>query len=177
MTLGQPLRPATQRSYGGAQPSPRTRAAPSVPGDRAQVRPAPDTSAWAKSLMTLGFKVVPLAPAKHGVDRSGKNPVTEHGVYDATNDFAAFKRLVGSATDFNIGVATGSASGVVVIDIDPRNGGREEFVNLTKRFGLLPVTLTCDTGGGGRHYYFRAPAGGMKKKLLAPGVDLLAEGC
>ncbi len=75
---------------------------------------------------------------------------------------------MGSATDFNIGVATGSASGVVVIDIDPRHGGDREFAKLKQRFGLLPRTLTCDTGGGGQHYYFRAPAGGMKKKVLAP---------
>ena len=117
-------------------------------------------TAWAKNLMTtLGFKVVPLAPAKRGVERSGKKPLTAHGVNDATNDIAAFRRLVGSATDFNIGVATGSASDVIVIDVDPRNGGDREFAKLKRRFGLLPRTLTCDTGGGGRHIYFRAPAG------------------
>jgi len=135
-------------------------------------------NAWAKSLMTLGFEIVPLAPAKRGVDRSGKNPVTEHGVYDATTDFAAFKRLVGSATDFNIGVATGSASGVVVIDVDPRNGGGRACAQLKRRLGPLPQTLTCLTGGGGWHLYFRLPPGvGMKKKVLASGVELLAEGC
>ena len=128
--------------------------------------------------MTLGFKIVPLAPAKRGVERSGKQPVTEHGVYDATNDFAAFRRLVGSTIDFNIGVATGSASDVIVIDVDPRHRGDREFAKLKQRFGLLPRTLTCDTGGGGWHLYFRLPRGvGMKKKVLAPGVDLLAEGC
>jgi hypothetical protein len=126
-------------------------------------RPAPDMNAAAKALMTLGLKVVPLAPAKRGVERSGKWPLTAHGVLDATDSFAAFTRLVGSATDFNIGVATGSASGgVVVIDIDPRHGGDREFAKLKQRLGLLPRTLTCDTGGGGQHYYFRAPAGGMK---------------
>ena len=149
----------------------------SVPRDRAQNRPAPDMNASAKSLMTLGFKVVPLAPTKLGVDRSGKNPLTEHGVHDATNDFAAFRRLVGSATDFNIGVATGSASGVVVIDVDPRHGGDRAFAKLQQRLGPLPRTLTCVTGGGGWHYYFRLPPGvEMKKKVLAPGVELLAEG-
>ena len=116
-------------------------------------------TAWAKHLMTtLGFKIVPLAPAKRGVDRSGKNPLTEHGVHDATNDFAAFRRLVGSATDFNIGVATGSASGVVVIDVDPRNGGDRACAQLQRRLGLLPRTVRCDTGGGGWHYYFRPAA-------------------
>ena len=178
MTMGQPSRPATQRSHGGAQPSSRTRAAPSVPRDHSQNRPAPDMTAWAKHLMTLGFKVVPLAPTKRGVDRSGKNPLTAHGVRDATNDFAAFRRLVGSATDFNVGVATGSASGVVVIDVDPRNGGGRACAQLQRRLGLLPRTVRCRSGGGGWHFYFRLPPGvEMKKKVLAPGVELLAEGC
>jgi len=135
-------------------------------------------TAWAKSLMTLGFKVVPLAPSRRGVDRSGKKPLTEHGVYDATTDFAAFRRLVGSATDFNIGVATGSASGVVVIDVDPRNGGGRACAQLKRHLGPLPRTLTCLTGGGGWHLYFRLPPGvEMKKKVLAPGVELLGWGC
>jgi putative DNA primase/helicase len=176
MTLRQPPRPATQRSYRAAQPSPRSRPALSVHRDRdAQNRPAPDMNAWAKHLMTVGFEVVPLAPSKRGVDRTGKNPLTAHGVHDATNDFEAFRRLVGSATNFNIGVATGSASGVV-IDVDPRNGGRRAFAELKRRLGPLPRTLTCLTGGGGLHLYFRLPPGGEMKKKLAPGVDLLAEG-
>jgi P4 family phage/plasmid primase-like protien len=133
-------------------------------------------TAQAKHLITFGFKIVPLAPTKRGVDRSGKNPLTAHGVHDATNDFAAFRRLVGSATDFNIGVATGSASGVVVIDVDPRNGGGRACAQLQQRLGRLPRTVWCRTGGGGWHYYFRLPPGvEIKKKVLAPGVDLLAE--
>ena len=133
--------------------------------------------AWAKHLMAFDFKVVPLAPTKLGVDRSGKNPVTAHGVHDATNDFEAFKQLVGSATNFNIGVATGSPSGVVVIDVDPRNGGDRACAKLQKRLGMLPQTVRSVTGDGW-HYYFRLPPGvEMKKKVLAPGVQLLAEGC
>ncbi len=135
-------------------------------------------NAAAKALMTLGLKVVPLAPAKWRVERSGKKPLTAHGVQDATGDFAAFRRLVGSATDFNIGVATGSASKVIVLDVDPRHGGDREFAKLERRLGLLPRTVRCLTGGGGWHRYFRLPPGvAMRKKVLAPGVELLADGC
>lgn len=170
-------RPSTRQRGTGGKPSLHPNEARLVARDRAQISNAEMMTAWAKHLMTRGFKLLPLKPAQRGVERSGKQPMTAHGVKDATNDFAAFKRLVGSATDFNIGVATGSASNVVVIDIDPRNGGDREFAKLNQRFGQLPRTLTCETGGGGRHYYLRAPVGGMKKKVLAPGVDLLAEGC
>jgi P4 family phage/plasmid primase-like protien len=131
---------------------------------------------YAKKLMRMDFKIVPLARPKRCVPKSGKAPLSRHGVKDATNNFAAFKRLIPADTNFNIGVATGSASGVVVIDIDPRNGGDREFARLLKQLGPLPKTLTCNTGGGGQHHYFKLPAGGLRAKKLAPGVDLLAEG-
>jgi P4 family phage/plasmid primase-like protien len=132
---------------------------------------------YAKKLMSMDFDIVPLARPKRCVPKSGKAPLSRHGVKDATNNFASFMRLIPADTNFNIGVATGSASGVVVIDIDPRNGGDRELARLVKQLGPLPPTLTCDTGGGGQHYYFKLPAGGLKKKVMAPGVDLLAEGC
>jgi putative DNA primase/helicase len=138
---------------------------------------APDMLIEAQALMDLGFKLVPFKPAEVGLARSGKAPMTAHGVKDATDDLATFKRLTANATDFNIAVATGSASRVVVIDVDPRNNGLQEFKDLTQLLGLLPRTLTSATGGGGRHYYFQEPAGGIKKNVVAPGVDLLAEGC
>lgn len=146
-------------------------------GHGAQKSDALDKHIAAAGLISLGAKIVPLTRGEKGVERSGKTPLTAHGVKDATDDFATFKRLIAAAADFNIGVATGSASGVIVIDVDPRNGGRREFLGLTERLGALPQTLICETGGGGRHYYFEEPAGGLKKKVLAPGVDLLAEGC
>jgi hypothetical protein len=102
--------------------------------------------------------------------------MTRHGVRDATDDFATFKSLLCSATDFNLGVAMGSASDAIVIDADPRNGGTESFAKLKSRLGPLPRTLTCESSGG-LHLYFRAPTERVKKKVLAPGVDLLAEGC
>jgi hypothetical protein len=132
--------------------------------------------AYAKKLMRMDFKILPLARPKRNEPKSGKRPLSRHGVKDATDNFASFMRLVPADTNFNIGIATGTASGVVVIDIDPRNGGDRQFARLVKRLGPLPKTLTCDTGGGGQHHYFKLPAGGLKKKVMAPGVDLLAEG-
>ena len=138
--------------------------------------PAVDMNAAAKFLMTLDFKVLPLAPTKLGVERSGKNPLTTHGVYDATNDFAAFRRLVGATTHFNIAVALGSASRVVVCDIDRRRGGDRELTQLKQRLGPLPRTLTCLTGDGWHLYFRPPPAVRMTTKDLAPGAQLLAEG-
>src|SRR5271166_3807596 len=132
---------------------------------------------YAKRLMDEGFKVLPIRPAKRGIAKSGKAPLTRHGVHDATKNYSDFKLLAGSAQDFGIAVATGSASGVIIIDIDPRNGGKQTFAELKGRLGRLPRTVTCLSGGDGRHFYFSLPASAMKMKgKLGQGVDLLGEG-
>jgi putative DNA primase/helicase len=130
----------------------------------------------AKRLMGQGFKILPIKPPRRSEAKSGKTPMTSHGVHDATDNFDTFRRLVGDAANFNIGVATGTASNVIVIDVDPRNGGTKSFAALNSRLGPLPPTLTCESGDG-THLYFRALTDSVRKKILAPGVDLLGENC
>jgi hypothetical protein len=83
----------------------------------------------------IAEKRVRIRAYRDGCD--GKAPMTPRGVYDATHNFVAFTALLGSATDFNIGIATGSASKIIVIDTDPRNGGTESLARLTSRLGPL----------------------------------------
>jgi putative DNA primase/helicase len=130
----------------------------------------------AKRLIGQGFKILPIRPPCRSEAKSGKTPMTSHGVHDATDNFDTFRRLVGDAANFNIGVATGTASNVIVIDVDPRNGGTKSFAALNSRLGPLPPTLTCESGDG-THLYFRALTDSVRKKILAPGVDLLGESC
>lgn len=72
----------------------------------------------------------------------------------------------------NVGILTGAPSGIVVLDVDPRNGGFESLAKLLP----LPETPTVVTGGGGRHYYFAHPGGVVKGCELADGVELKADG-
>jgi hypothetical protein len=106
--------------------------------------------------MGQGFKILPIKPPRGSEAKSGKTPMTSHGVHDATDNFDTFRRLVGDAANFNIGVATGTASDVIVVDVDPRNGGNKSLAELKARLGPLPTTLTCESGDG-MHFYFRAP--------------------
>lgn len=78
--------------------------------------------------------------------------------------------------DANVGVVTGSVSGIVVVDVDPRNGGDRSLLDLVAEYGDLPRTLTSRTGGGGRHLWFAAPPWPLPSVELAPGVELKAEG-
>jgi hypothetical protein len=77
--------------------------------------------------------------------------------------------------DANVGILTGSRSGVVALDVDPRNGGDDALAELEEEHGPLPHTVSVESGGGGQHYYFRAPAVALAKKIT-DGLDLQADG-
>jgi len=108
--------------------------------------------------------VLPLTP-------SGKTPLgrlVPHGKDDATHDVGQVRDWWVQCPDANIGIRP--AVGVVVVDVDPRNGGATALVNLTRPHDGLTPTRTAYTGGGGLHAWFRAP--GPYKHALCCGVDL-----
>jgi len=65
--------------------------------------------------------------------------------------------------------------GMIVVDIDPRNGGFESLVTL-ELDTPLPATLETITPRGGRHLFFRLPAGhpGVQNRAhaLGRGIDV-----
>ncbi len=107
--------------------------------------------------------------------KAGKHPRTPHGFKDATTDLAQIEAWWKQWPDANIGIPTGAASGLLVLDVDPRNGGNESLDRLIHEQGRLPDTAEQITGGGGRHIIFRHP-GGPVPKTLAPGIDLKGDG-
>ena len=79
-----------------------------------------------------------------------------------------------------VGLPTGAASGVVVLDVD-RKGGVDGLANL-RRAGINPFALTgiiAETPSGGLHFFFRADDEARLRNsagLLAVGVDVRGEG-
>lgn len=139
-----------------------------------------DVRSTAIAYADLGWHVLPLWSVKGGVcqcgctgSRAGKHPhgkLAPHGLKDATQDGSVICEW---PEDINIGIRTGMESGIVVLDVDPRNGGDETFAAL----GELPPTATVTTGGGGKHLYFRLTqpmASGAHK--LGQGLDIKADG-
>jgi hypothetical protein len=104
-----------------------------------------------------GFKVMPLKPR-------GKLPLTLHGAHDSTTDEAQIRDWWTKWPDANIGM---TLAGLVVVDIDPRNGG--ELHSLPH---VLPDTCYAHTGGGGAHFLFRAADGVRYNAHPAPGIDV-----
>jgi putative DNA primase/helicase len=74
-----------------------------------------------------------------------------------------------------IALHTGSASGIVVIDIDPRHGGSVDV--LEAKFGALPATIESVTPSGGSHLFFRcALAVPNSCGRVARGIDVRGDG-
>jgi hypothetical protein len=119
-----------------------------------------------------GWPVFPLA---------GKIPYERtRGHRDATSDREQIAAWWQEHPKANIGLATGSDAGVLVVDMDVPKGyfGLKE---LQEQYGKLPPTRTVHTASGGLHYYFQYPADGttypntvgLAEKI---GVDVRAEG-
>lgn len=84
---------------------------------------------------------------------ANKKPTCEHGFHDASTDPETIRTLFSNSNAKLIGIPTGPASDIDVLDIDPRHGGDLwETANLAQ----LPETRMHSTGGGGRHYLFRS---------------------
>lgn len=66
---------------------------------------------------------------------------------------------------------TGAASGLLVVDIDSRNGGDKSLDELEAKHGQLPKTAEQITGGGGRHIIYRHSGGAVPKR--SPGQKLV----
>jgi len=116
----------------------------------------------------VGLDVLPLTPG-------GKTPLgalVAHGKDDASHDAEQVRDWWVQCPTANIGVRP--APGVVVVDVDTRDGGASALYELTRPYGGLIPTLTAWTGGGGLHAWYRAP--GPYKRKLCRGVDLKGHG-
>lgn len=110
----------------------------------------------------------------HDCTSPGKHPRTKSGVKEASTDEATIRNWFAEKPYLNIGIATGAISGLVVVDVDAKNGGLESLEKLD-----LGTALTTKTGGGGVHLYYEWPATetiGNSVGTLAPGIDIRGAG-
>lgn len=126
----------------------------------------PDMLAAALEYATHHWAVFPLR---------GKVPAIagSRGVLDATTDSAI---VTGWWSGRYAGCSIGGRvpEPMIVLDVDPRSGGRDSIAALERQHGPLPETLTTVSGrgDGGRHLFYRRPSGKLSARRLGPGIDL-----
>lgn len=79
----------------------------------------------------------------------------------------------------NLGIAMGTVSGIIALDVDPKNGGPDSLAELIAKHGPMPATTRQITGSGGEHWYFKAPPGMSVTNSagkLGRGLDVRGDG-
>lgn len=107
----------------------------------------------------------------------GKHPLSKNGLKDGSTDSKEIELWRKKWPFANFGIATGHASGVVVMDIDHKNDGFKSLAELEAKHQPLPTSMRARTGGQGLHIYFRAPITQMKNRAgILPGIDFRGDG-
>lgn len=119
---------------------------------------------------------VPVFPCK----AAEKRPLTQHGFQDATSDIEQVRGWWARWPDANIGMPTGTRSGLEVVDIDVhgRVRGFGPF-ELARREGLVDRwQVLVKTASGGMHAYYPADPQRPQPSWQAArcGIDFRGEG-
>ncbi len=140
----------------------------------------------AEAYLSLGWQIIPLCypdqgqcTCGRGCKKPGKAPhyrLCPQGSHQGTADMAEVSRWFDSGERFNLGIVTGQASGIVVVDVDTEKDGHEAWGKLTG--GRRQETATVQTGSGGGHFYYRCPAYPVRNSSgrLGKGIDVRGEG-
>ena len=133
-----------------------------------------------------GWLVIPLhSPTARGCSCGradcqsvGKHPRTRNGSKDGSRDLATIREWWERWPDANVGITTGEASGLLVLDVDGAQG-EQSLIDLAQRGLILPDTYTVRTGSGGQHLYFVWPEGADVRnsaRKIAHGLDVRGVG-
>ena len=135
-------------------------------------------SKFLKNALRFVGRDIPVFP----IAQDAKTPLTKHGFKDAVTDRRQINEWAREFPKANIGIPTGQASGIVVVDLDRKHtvDGVKGFESLCRRLDVeIPDTYKIKTPSGGEHIYFctkyaaeiRNSAG-----VLGPGIDVRGEG-
>jgi hypothetical protein len=109
----------------------------------------------------------------------GKHPRRKGWKNLSTRDIGTLREWFNKHPDSNLGIRTGN--GLVVIDVDPKNGGFETLAALEAELGSLPRTHVVKTGSGGLHIFLSVEAKyshaiESNEGKVGSGVDIRAKG-
>lgn len=145
---------------------------------------------YALAYARLGWAVLPVwsvdsegqcrcgRPNSEKGHKPGKHPQSDlvpHGHLDATTDEQTIRDWWATDPDAGIGVSLAD-SGLLALDIDPQNGGRETLAAIEAEHGVLHSECAAVTQGGGEHRIFVADPEMTYPGTLGAGLDLKHHG-
>ena len=134
-----------------------------------------------------GWLVLPL----HSVDNGGctcgdadcrspgKHPRLSNGCKGSSCDYYQVSDWWRKWPTANVGLATGTQSGIWALDIDLNfnANGFESLAALCDEHGELPTTVESCTGSGGQHIFFKMSDVKLRNRTgIRPGLDVRATG-
>lgn len=135
-----------------------------------------------------GWAVLPLHWIENGqcscgnqaCSSAGKHPLVAGGSKVATTDPQTITDWWTSYPSANIGIATGSVSGLIVVDVDagPNKAGYSSLAALEAEYAEIPRDHCVITGSGGLHFYLSAPQTEIRNSAskIAENIDIRGEG-
>lgn len=132
-----------------------------------------------------GYAIFPVFSVNNGICRCGKYDCKSAGKHSklgtgpsaATKNIKTIQNMQTLWQNANIGIATGKISGIVVLDIDPRDGGDGILKVIEAQYEKLPETVTTISGGNGLHYYFKYPEYDIpSRNQFKAGLDFKSDG-
>lgn len=134
---------------------------------------APDLFTASTMLARHGIPVFPCVPG-------GKQPLTSHGFHDATAELATVQAWWGRCPDANIGMPTGAASGVDVVDVDvhPAGSGFSSFEKARAAGHAEGWAWLVRTPSSGIHAYFLRTTEAEQRSWQVPSqhIDFRGDG-
>ena len=145
---------------------------------------------FALAYAALGWAVLPVwsvdaegqcrcgRPNSEPGHNAGKHPhgrLAPRGHYDASAEEQVIRDWFAEDPDAGVGLAL-AESGLLALDIDPRNGGNESLAELEAEHGVLHSDCVAVTQGGGEHRLFLAEDGVTYPAKLGAGLDLKHQG-
>lgn len=128
-----------------------------------------------------GWRVFPVHGIRDGrctcrkpeeCESQGKHPCERNWLARATTGPNRIRQWWSQYPDGNIGLLTGAAAGIIVVDVDG-DAGRRSWGQLGLDWDL--DTLRASTGRG-RHFYFQPPSDPVKTRAgVLNGIDVRAE--
>lgn len=154
--------------------------------NRIQSAAPEDSLSAALAYADRGWPVLPLwwptsggacACGRSDCSKPGKHPLVRRGFHAAATEPDLIRRWWARWPQANVGIRTGAASGLLVVDVDGV-AGKESLRALSRDHGALRAAWVR-TGSGGWHAYVRPPEGQRVPNSvgrLGPGLDIRADG-